>query len=163
MTNLHQSCPPTAPRWFKISKKKSLDSEKKTRRPSPNKNALRDLWERTTQMVLHQHDAAILVPVTLALQTHVGLLQFMLHAVESWMAPCWYNFISSESSDRNPNTTDDKTETSILFHQRDNGPKYPGLASLVPSNELYDRLMSNRYYCLSPVTKRPWTWKQISA
>lgn len=33
-------------------------------------------------MALHRHDAAILVPVTLALHTELGLVQFMLHAVE---------------------------------------------------------------------------------
>ena len=34
----------------------------------------------------------------------------------------------------------------ILFSQRTKGPSHPGLASLRPSNERYDRLISYRHY-----------------
>ena len=37
----------------------------------------------------------------------------------------------------------------VPFHQRRKGPSHPGLASLRPSNQRYDRLMSYRYYRLN--------------
>ena len=36
----------------------------------------------------------------------------------------------------------------VPFNRRSKGPSHPGLASLKPSNKLYDRLMSYRYYRL---------------
>lgn len=43
---------------------------------------------------------------------------------------------------------EDRQTFTISFHQRPKGPKHPGLDSLVPSDERFDRLMSYSYYLL---------------
>ena len=66
-------------------------------------------------------------------------------------------YSTSSSSDDSANAStqrrgyggDDTDEMDIVpFNQRSKGPSHPGLASLKPSNKLYDRLMSYRYYRL---------------
>ena len=51
-------------------------------------------------------------------------------------------------SDHSPSDEENQQAVAISFHQRQKGPKHPGLDSLVPSDERFDRLMSYRYYRL---------------
>lgn len=61
-----------------------------------------------------------------------------------------YEDTTSSEDDANEYATSDEDEEppTIPFFQREKGPKYPGLSSLHPSDPLFDRLMSYRYYRL---------------
>lgn len=51
-------------------------------------------------------------------------------------------------------TDDDEIQVVVTFFEREKGPKHDGLSSLKPSNPLYDRLMSYRYYRLMRTSDR---------